>query len=76
MEYAWCIVSSSTNLSIDNSAILYVLEYIQMFEQGDMALAVDGDEEDEDAEDDEIRATDSLLVVAITEDEYSHLEVI
>ena len=46
-----------------------------MFEQGDMALAVDGDEEDEDAEDDEIRATDSLLVVAITEDEYSHLEV-
>ena len=31
--------------------------------------------EDEDAEDDEIRPTDSLLVVAITEDEFSHLEV-
>ena len=46
-----------------------------MLEQGDIALAIDPDEEDEDAEDDEIRATDSLLVVAITEDEYSHLEV-
>ena len=46
-----------------------------MLEQGDIALAVDPDEDDEDAEDDEIRATDSLLVVAITEDEYSHLEV-
>lgn len=46
-----------------------------MLEQGDIALAVDPDEDDEDAEDDEIRVTDSLLVVAITEDEYSHLEV-
>lgn len=46
-----------------------------MLEQGDIALAVDPDEEDEDAEDDEILVSDSLLVVAITEDEYSHLEV-
>lgn len=48
---------------------------LQMLEQGDIALAIDPDEDDEDAEDDEIRVTDSLLVVAITEDEYSHLEV-
>ena len=46
-----------------------------MLEQGDIALAVDPDEDDEDAEDDEIKPTDSLLVVALTEDEYSHLEV-
>ena len=47
-----------------------------MFEQGNTALAIDAyDEDDEDAEDDEIRPTDSVLVVAITEDEFSHLEV-
>lgn len=47
-----------------------------MLELGDAALAVDpNEEEDEDAEDDEIRPTDSIIVVAITEDEYSHLEV-
>jgi periodic tryptophan protein 1 len=50
-------------------------ENFAMMEQGEIALAVDPDEDDEDAEDDEIRNTDSLLVVAITEDEYSHLEV-
>lgn len=42
---------------------------------GDRALAIEADSEDEDAEDDQIRNSDSLLVVAITEDEYSHLEV-
>lgn len=51
-------------------------------EQGDTALAMldnininDEDVEDEDDEDDAIRPTDSLLVVAMTEDEMSHLEV-
>ena len=37
---------------------------------------VEDDEwEDEDQEDHEVRTTDSLLAVAMTEDEYSHLEV-
>jgi periodic tryptophan protein 1 len=46
-----------------------------MLDQGDTALAIEADEEDEDAEDNEIRPTDSILVVATTEDEFSHLEV-
>jgi periodic tryptophan protein 1 len=46
-----------------------------MLEQGDIALALDADEDEEDAEDDEIKGSDSLLVVAMTEDEFSHLEV-
>lgn len=48
----------------------------EMLETGGIALAMDADSEDEDAEDDEIRPTDSLIVVAMTEDEdNSHLEV-
>jgi periodic tryptophan protein 1 len=48
----------------------------EMLETGGIALAMDADSEDEDAEDDEIRPTDSLVVVAVTEDEEnSHLEV-
>ena len=48
----------------------------EMLETGGIALAMDADSEDEDAEDDEIRPTDSLVVVAMTEDEEnSHLEV-
>lgn len=48
----------------------------EMLESGGIALAMDADSEDEDAEDDEIRPTDSLIVVAMTEDEdNSHLEV-
>ena len=47
-----------------------------IMENGDAAFAMEvGDDDDEDADDDEIRPTDSLLVVAITEDEFSHLEV-
>jgi periodic tryptophan protein 1 len=46
-----------------------------MIEQGDVALAMDEEDDEEDAEDNEIKPTDSLLVVALTEDEYSHLEV-
>ena len=42
---------------------------------GGVALAMDADSEDEDADDDQIGPTDSLLVVALTEDEHSHLEV-
>ena len=38
-------------------------------------MAVDSDVENEDAEDDEIRPTDSLFVVANTDDDDSHLEV-
>lgn len=47
-------------------------------EQGDIAYANDAEDEvwdDEDIEDNEIKATDALLVVAVTEDEFSHLEV-
>jgi periodic tryptophan protein 1 len=45
--------------------------------QGDSALAMDAgsDDDDEDDEDDEILPTDALLVVALTEDDFSHLEV-
>ena len=49
-------------------------------EDGDLAFAMDKDDVDEDEaednEDDEIRPTDNLLVIAKTEDEYSHLEVL
>ena len=41
-----------------------------------MALATDlEEEENEDQEDDEVRAGDSMIVTAITEDDFSHLEV-
>ena len=49
-----------------------------MIENGDTAYAFDKkDDTDEDPEDedDEIKPNDALLVVAITEDEYSHLEI-
>jgi periodic tryptophan protein 1 len=36
---------------------------------------MDNDSASDDDEDDEIKPNDSLLVVAMTEDEYSHLEV-
>ena len=44
-------------------------------EQGNMAIAMDKDSDDEDAEDDEIKPTDSLIAVAMTEDDPSHLEI-
>jgi periodic tryptophan protein 1 len=47
----------------------------QMMPEGDGAYAFEEDSDDEDAEDDEVRATDTLLAVAMTEDEYSHLEI-
>eukprot|EP01041_Mallomonas_annulata_P006606 gene6606-13372_t len=47
----------------------------EMMDQGESALALDADSEDEDAQDDEIKATDAVVVVASTEDEFSHLEV-
>ena len=49
-------------------------EYAIM-EEADKVYALEVDSDDEDAEDDEIRPTDNLLVVAMTEDEYSHLEI-
>lgn len=51
-------------------------DVFDIMESGDSAFAMEVDDDgDEDADDDEIRPTDSLLVVAITEDEFSHLEV-
>lgn len=41
----------------------------------DMGDIKDDDDEDDDDEDDVIRPSDRLLVAAITEDEFSHLEV-
>jgi periodic tryptophan protein 1 len=46
-----------------------------MFEQGDVALAIDTQQDADDAEDDEVRITDHIIVAAITEDDFSHLEV-
>ena len=44
-------------------------------ELGAAALAIENDSDDEDAEDDEVRQTDALLILAMTEDDFSHLEV-
>jgi periodic tryptophan protein 1 len=44
-------------------------------QQGDNVILDEGDSDEEDAEDNEVRPTDALLAVAITEDEYSHLEI-
>ena len=44
-------------------------------EQGDIALATDTIQDDEDLEDDEVKPTDSMIITAITEDDYSHLEI-
>ena len=41
----------------------------EMLETGGIALAMDANDEDEDAEDDEIRPSDSLFVIAKTQDE-------
>lgn len=50
-------------------------EVFDMLQQGGKVFALDAESDDEDAEDDEIKDTDALLVVAVTEDEFSHLEV-
>jgi periodic tryptophan protein 1 len=47
----------------------------EMMPEGDGAYAFGEDSDEEDAEDDEVRPTDTLLAVAMTEDEYSHLEI-
>ena len=46
-----------------------------VIDDGYAAYALEAESEDEDAEDDEILPTDKLFAAAITEDEYSHLEV-
>lgn len=48
-----------------------------MMEQGAIALATDQEDlqDQDDIEDDEVKPTDSMIVVAITEDDFSHLEV-
>ncbi len=51
------------------------MDTVALMETHGVALAMDADSEDEDADDDQINPTDSLLVVALTEDEHSHLEV-
>ena len=48
---------------------------LAVIDQGGTAFAVEAESDDEDAEDNEIHPTDALLVVAMTEDEFSHLEV-
>lgn len=47
----------------------------QIMEQGDKAIAMDHQSDDEDADDEEIRPTDILIAVAMSEDEHSHLEI-
>jgi len=44
-------------------------------EQGNVAYADEDEWDPEDQEDNEIKPSDALLVVAMTEDEFSHLEV-
>ena len=52
-------------------------EAFDLMEYGDNALAmnVDDDEDDADVDDDRIKASDKLLAVAISDEDYSHLEV-
>lgn len=47
----------------------------QVMEQGNVAYANEDEWDAEDQEDNEIKPNDALLVVAMTEDEFSHLEV-
>lgn len=47
----------------------------EVMPHGDTALALDVESEDDDAEDDEIRPNDAVIIVATTEDEYSRLEI-
>jgi len=51
------------------------LSQLQVMQQGDVAYADEDEWDAEDLEDNEIKASDALLVVAMTEDEFSHLEV-
>lgn len=48
---------------------------IALLEHGTSALAIDPESDDEDADDDQIRSTDALLIAAITEEDYSHIEI-
>jgi periodic tryptophan protein 1 len=53
-------------------------EAVEIMEYGEHALGRrvdDDDDDDQDDEDDAINPTDSLLAVAITDEDYSHLEV-
>jgi periodic tryptophan protein 1 len=43
-------------------------------EHGEAAFALDGEDEEDEA-DNEVKPSDSVLVVALTEDDHSHLEV-
>lgn len=64
---------------------LFMFCVVQLLEEGETALAMvdnfgndhkgEDDASDEDEEDDRIHKTDSLLVIAMTEDDFSHLEV-
>ena len=54
---------------------LFSLFQLQVMEQGNVAYADEDEWDAEDLEDNEIKASDALLVVAMTEDEFSHLEV-
>ena len=51
-------------------------EEFQVMEYGDgQALMINMDPDDEDVDDDEIKETDALFAVAVTNEDYSHLEV-
>eukprot|EP00607_Mallomonas_marina_P007751 CAMPEP_0182417104 /NCGR_PEP_ID=MMETSP1167-20130531/1486_1 /TAXON_ID=2988 /ORGANISM="Mallomonas Sp, Strain CCMP3275" /LENGTH=588 /DNA_ID=CAMNT_0024590411 /DNA_START=169 /DNA_END=1935 /DNA_ORIENTATION=- len=50
-------------------------EMFELLKYGERALALDAESDDSDVEDDEIKPSDTMLVIASTEDEYSHLEV-
>jgi periodic tryptophan protein 1 len=46
-----------------------------MVEHGEMALATDEQIDEEDAEDDRIRPDDTMICAAVTEEDFSHIEV-
>ena len=52
-----------------------LMKHFQIMEQSGKAIAMDHQSDDEDADDEEIRPTDTLVAVAMSEDEHSHLEI-
>lgn len=48
---------------------------LELFPHGDAALAMEMREDDEDDEDDEIKPSDTLIAVALTEEDCSHVEI-
>lgn len=63
------------NIIDDDNEIDDASEEFEITEEGGKVFALEPESDDEDAEDDRIRPTDSLLIVAITEEDFSHLEI-